>query len=99
MQQTAVVDFRFRVNAFFVKAREGGGRGDAVETVAVIKQTKFHKVVLSSWLKRVGNSSNAGVFSQRRRLDGARRPRGPSEELDQSLPFASSSRLLTLYMA
>src|SRR5437762_1471964 len=42
MQQPAIIDFRFRVDAFFVKAREGRGRSDAVKTVAVIKQTKFH---------------------------------------------------------
>ena len=47
MQQTAVVDFRFRMNAFFVEAREGCGRGDAVEAVTVIKQTKFHRLINS----------------------------------------------------
>src|SRR5258705_13256613 len=59
VQQTSVVNFSFAVNTVRVEAREGCGRGDAVETVAVIKNAKFHKF---HWLKRVGNSSNARVF-------------------------------------
>jgi hypothetical protein len=42
VQQTAVINFRFRVDAFFVKARESGGRGHAIETVTVIEQAKLH---------------------------------------------------------
>src|SRR5882672_11315976 len=62
VQQTSVVNFSFAVNTVGVEARKGRGRGDAVETVAVIKNAKFHKF---HWLKRVGNSSNARVFWQR----------------------------------
>ena len=47
------------VNTVRVEACEGCGRGDAVETMAMIKNAKFHKF---QWLKRVGNSSNARVF-------------------------------------
>ena len=46
MQQAAVFDVGARVDAFLVKAREGGSRGDAVEAVAVIKQAKFHKLIV-----------------------------------------------------
>src|SRR5213083_226193 len=42
MQQTGVLDLRFGMDLFFIKACEGGGRGDAVEAVAVIKQAQFH---------------------------------------------------------
>ena len=48
MQQTSVVDFSFGMNTVFVESREGCRRGDAVKTVAMIKDTKFHKF---HWLK------------------------------------------------
>src|ERR1051326_8407925 len=42
MQQSAVRNFRVRMNSFEVKARERGCRGNAVKAVAVIKDAKFH---------------------------------------------------------
>src|SRR5688572_22335231 len=42
VQQAGVAYFRFGLNTFLVKTREGCRRSDSIKTVAVIEQTKFH---------------------------------------------------------
>src|SRR6266568_3571367 len=49
MQQTGVLDLRFGMDLFLIKACEGGGRGDAGEAVAVIKQAQFHLGLMTDW--------------------------------------------------
>jgi hypothetical protein len=42
MEKAFVVDLSFRMDAIFVKTSKGRRRRDAVETMTVIKKTKFH---------------------------------------------------------
>ena len=42
MQKPGVMHFCFGVNSLCVKARESRSRSDAVKTVAMVKDAKFH---------------------------------------------------------
>jgi hypothetical protein len=42
VQKAPVLDLGVRTNSFLVKAGEGSGRGDSIETMAMVKQAKFH---------------------------------------------------------